>query len=574
MVDRLGYLRSLLRFAFRKNPYLYLSLTLSVVSVVLELAAMTTLLPLASLAAGQTLPERSLPVVLIASAGLNVDARTLLLVFALLFSARVITQFAGQGLTLFLSKRMVAQLSTEAFENLVTAVPLKEVERASIGSYITLVGDEAFRASNLVVYLNQFLALALLAVLYFGAVFAYSPLVGVAVLIFLSLSFVAMFQSFRVSHKLGARQVEQSQSASSVFLDALNGLRSVRAFSAENFVSTSYRAQIWRYVRTLFAIDAISLLTRLGPALLLLFAVAILAAWPAASNRFSLDFPFVVTIVIFLMRFFPVVGQGLGILLRIVADARAGRDVTHLVEVPPSRRRDGSKIGPIQRIQALSLGFWHDPEKLVLRDFNLTLERSQSYAMVGLSGSGKSSFLDLLLGFYPLEEGRLLINGIPIDDIAPAELRARMLLVPQETNIFNDTVANNIRFGANASDETLRQACRIACIDEFISNLPQGYETPLTYRGTNLSGGQKQRIGIARAIVRSPDVLLLDESTSALDADTRARVIENLLREFRERILLFVTHDSYVTSRVARTFDMAKINYAQGSPAAIGEDAQ
>ncbi len=528
---------------------------------------MTTMLPLSMVAAGQPLPEEMWIVKVVKQTNIELNGRSLFLVFIALFGLRVVTQFVGEALTLFLSKRLLSQLATRAFATLVNVVPLKEVEKASIGSFIALVGDESFRASTLVIYLNQLASLVLLSGLYYAAILVYSPAVGVSLFVFLVVSFLAMYESFRVSHRLGIRQVEQSKSAGSLFLDALNGLRSVRAFSAEDYVTEDYRRQMSSYMRTLFSIDLISLLTRLGPALLLLGAVATVAVLPAASARFSMEFAFIVTVVILLMRFFPVVGQAVTVALRVVADAKAGRDVTKLIREYGEAAEYGVAravlLGRVERLEACGLDFSHNRERTILKSFNIAMECGRSYALIGLSGSGKSTFLDLLMRFYPVEQGRLLVNGVPIEKVSIGELRRRVLLVSQETTIFNDTVTNNLRFGCHVPFDDLERACRIACIHDFIVGLPQGYETVLSYRGTNLSGGQRQRIGIARAIVRRPDVLLLDESTSALDVETRKVIVRNLLEEFRDRIVLFVTHDGYVTSQVTHVFDMAAINSAE-----------
>ncbi len=324
---------------------------------------------------------------------------------------------------------------------------------------------------------------------------------------FLSVSLLSLIEAFRISHRLGHRQVEESQIANTIFLDALNGLRSVRSFSAEDYVAEKYRIGIRQYMRTTALIEIISLSARSGPALFLLACVGVVAAIPATSSRLELDLPFLVTIIILLMRFFPIAGQTLNIALRVISDARSGRDVTHLIEEYRDSPRDAGgsrRLGKIDMIDVVDLGFRHAAEKPVLQGLELSLKKGRSYALAGLSGSGKSTFLDLLLGFFGPDEGKILINGEAIDRFTSSELRQKILLVAQEATIFNDTLANNLKMGLEVSEEDIERACRIACIDDFISELPNGYETLLQYRGNNLSGGQKQRLGIARAVLRNP----------------------------------------------------------------------
>lgn len=568
-MNQLSYLRVLVAFAFRENPLLYLALLVSVGSVFLELAAMTTLLPLANVASGHAMDSSSGLGRLFERLGVMPDGPALLLVFISLFGLRVVSQFIGQVLIQYLSKQLLHQLATRAFYTLLTAIPMREIEKQSIGSYISLVGDESFRASTLVTNMSQLVTQILLAGLYFAAIWSYSAPVAYTVLGFLGITFLLLFEAFRSSHRLGSVQLEQSHSAGSLFLDALNGLRSVRAFSAEGFVSKGYSSMMRNYMRTLFRIEVVNLLTRLGPALILLLAAAAFTLYPKVLGNELADFAFAVTIVIFMLRFFPVVGQTLNIALRVVSDARAGRDVTRLVQQAatpkpalPKAAGAGQKVGEI-RIQ--NLGFSHLPGKPVLRDASLLLAKGRSYAVIGRSGSGKTSIMDLLLGFAVPDAGRILIDGVPSTEISEQELRNKILLVTQDTTIFNDTLGNNIRFGADATDAEVLEACRIAGVDLFLDELPMGLDTLLTYRGTNLSGGQRQRIGIARALLRQPAVLLLDESTSALDATTRQQVISNLINTFRDRIIVFVTHDIHVIEAVDEVLDMALINKVEGS---------
>jgi ABC-type bacteriocin/lantibiotic exporter with double-glycine peptidase domain len=555
-----AYLRALVAFAFKNNPLLVVSLVLAVISVFLELAAMATLMPLTSIVASGVVPHDTTVVRILLLVGLDPSGERLLLFFVGVFACRIVTQLISQTLTIYLGRRLLLQLTSRAFSALIFDVPVKIIEEKSIGYFITLAGDEASRASNLIVVITQFLTTTLLAALYFLAIFSYSKAIAVAVLVFLAVTFFALFESFRVSHRLGIRQVEQSQAASSLFLDSLNGLRSVRSFSAEKYVTKSYFDQIRAYVRTLAIIDGVALFARLGPALFLLLSVALLSSWPTARDHLSLELPFLVTMIILLMRFFPIVGQGLNLALRVIADARAGRDVTQIVgqyQGAPAGQPLHSDMDAITSIDAVGVHFQHLDGKPVLEDFNAGFVKGRSYALIGVSGSGKSTFLDLLLGFFSPAEGTIVVNGHPSDDRNRKELRGKIILVAQDAAIFNDTMENNLRLGLSIPRDQVERACRIACIHDFIEGMPDGYDTLLSYRGSNLSGGQKQRIGIARAVLRRPDVLLLDESTSALDAATREQVLSNLIEEFRERILIFVTHDETVMSRVDEVIDLS-----------------
>jgi ABC-type bacteriocin/lantibiotic exporter with double-glycine peptidase domain len=176
--------------------------------------------------------------------------------------------------------------------------------------------------------------------------------------------------------------------------------------------------------------------------------------------------------------------------------------------------------------------------------------------VVGASGSGKTTFFDLLLGFYAPDRGEVCVNGMPVQRIDNPSLRARIVLVGQQVAIFNDSIAGNVRFGAEASEQQIRAACQAACVEDFVQALPERYETLLSFQGSNLSGGQRQRIGIARGLLRDAEVLLLDECTAGLDPETRDRVVSNILRLYRDRIVVFATHDKEVVSHVSEVLSL------------------
>ena len=183
------------------------------------------------------------------------------------------------------------------------------------------------------------------------------------------------------------------------------------------------------------------------------------------------------------------------------------------------------------------------PDHAALDDFTLTVRPGETVALVGPSGAGKSTVFQLLLRFYDPDAGQVLVDGVPVDQLDPKELRSDMALVPQEVVVFGDTVGNNIRYGRpDATDDEVTEAARAAEALQFIDRLPQGFATDIGERGVTLSGGQRQRIAIARAILRDAPLLLLDEATSALDAESEALVQEALDHLMADRTTIVIAH--------------------------------
>jgi ATP-binding cassette subfamily B protein len=167
----------------------------------------------------------------------------------------------------------------------------------------------------------------------------------------------------------------------------------------------------------------------------------------------------------------------------------------------------------------------------------------QTVAIVGPSGAGKSTVFQLLLRFYDPSSGGIVLDGVATKDLSLSDLRQRIGIVPQDAVIFSSSALDNIRYGRpDASDEEVRAAARSAFADEFISALPEGYDTFLGERGVRLSGGQRQRIAIARAMLKNPPLLLLDEATSALDAESERMVQAALESAMRDRTTLVIAH--------------------------------
>jgi subfamily B ATP-binding cassette protein MsbA len=187
--------------------------------------------------------------------------------------------------------------------------------------------------------------------------------------------------------------------------------------------------------------------------------------------------------------------------------------------------------------------FKYDTSDIVLADVSFSVRKGEIVALVGPSGGGKSTIVDLLCRFHDPLKGRITIDGIGLRDLSFASLRGLLGVVTQETLLFNDTVANNIAYPQGPENkERLIAAARAANAHDFITQLPQGYQTVIGNRGTMLSGGQRQRLAIARALMKDPEILVFDEATSSLDTEAERLVQEAIDRLMAGRTTIVIAH--------------------------------
>jgi ATP-binding cassette subfamily B protein len=254
-----------------------------------------------------------------------------------------------------------------------------------------------------------------------------------------------------------------------------------------------------------------------------------------------------VVYVIILASAFAILGEVYGDLLR--AAGATERLMELLGSHSPISSPSKPALAPVQiegsaiKFEAVKFHYPSRPNQAAISNFSLSVKSGQTVAIVGPSGAGKSTVFQLLLRFYDPAQGRIVLDGVATRDLSLHDLRQRIGIVPQDAVIFSNSALENIRYGRpDASDAEVRTAATAAFADDFIRELPEGYDTFLGERGVRLSGGQRQRIAIARAMLKNPPLLLLDEATSALDAESERMVQAALESAMRGRTTLVIAH--------------------------------
>ena len=196
-----------------------------------------------------------------------------------------------------------------------------------------------------------------------------------------------------------------------------------------------------------------------------------------------------------------------------------------------------------KEIEFKNVNFSYTDEKQILKDINLTIPKGKTVALVGNSGGGKTTVVNLIPRFYDTNEGEILIDGTNIKDLSLKSLRDNIAVVFQDNFLFSGTIRDNIMLGKqNATDKEVQKAIQMACLDEFITSLENGLDTEIGERGVLLSGGQKQRIAIARAFIKNAPIVILDEATSALDNKSEAIVQQAIDNLMKDRTVIVIAH--------------------------------
>lgn len=542
----------------RHFPLARWALVLTLLLLLLEYAVVSVMIPLAASSGGGSSSGASATVSriwgqVVAMLGLQPTLITWVWLFLVLLTLRSAAGYAHVLVTTYLSKQVHRRFSEDVFRRVLLDEPMTQVYKRSIGYYVSLAGDDTFRAGSLVNSGLQMLAGVFSAGAGLILLYLFSPLVFAATLGFLGLSALLVLLSIRQMLRRNGQSVALSREAGTGFLEALNSLRSIRSMGCEPFVRETYRGQMQRYTRLLFEVDGLRAGIKAVPGLVaLLTGVVALGPWFSGAIPLAPQTVFAGTTII--IRIFISLGVLMSSAGAFLIDVRAAKDLRQLTQADAAANQaeavpvssTGASAGSALSFHELALrgvDYAYAPDQPVLQGLSFTFRAGRVHAIIGPSGSGKSTLADLLLGLFAPDAGQILADGVPL---SPEFLRQRVILVEQQPRIFSVSVQDNLSLGMAVSDAEIEAVLEAVDLTEVIRALPDGIHTLMDYQGSNLSGGQRQRLSIARALLRQPQVLILDEATSALDPQTRDLVVARIRARFQHGVIVFITHDETI----------------------------
>ena len=473
----------------------------------------------------------------------------LCLALSLITAVKTACYFGASAVMIPIRTGVVKDIRTSLY-NKILSLPLGYFSQERKGDIIARMSGDVQEVENSITsVLDMLIKNPILIVFYLGTLIAISWQLTVFVLVFAPLMMWLM-------GLIGRRLKRQSTETQSLWSDTmsqveetLGGLRIIKAFLAEKKMSgrfDSVTEQMKRKTsqvatRQVLAHPVSEFLGTLMIAIVLWFGGTLIL-----GERSVIDAPtFIFYMVILYSVIQPIkdlakaaysIPKGLASMDRIDAILNAGN--------PIAEKENPVKVkGFEKQIEFKDVSFHYEDGREVLHDVNLVIPKGRTLAIVGASGAGKSTLVDLIPRFYDASSGSLTIDGVDVKDMSIRDLRALMGNVNQDPILFNDTIFNNIAFGVEgATREQVEAAARIANAHDFIMEKEAGYDTNIGDRGVKLSGGQRQRISIARAILKNPPILILDEATASLDTESERIVQEALDRLMSSRTTIAIAH--------------------------------
>lgn len=454
-------------------------------------------------------------------------------------------------------QRITAGIRNDLFKH-VTSLATRFFDRTPVGRLITRLTSDVDALGDVfstgaIGVVSDLLTMLVIIVVMFSLQWQLALML--LVMLFPITGLIIYFQQqFRTANY---RSREELSALNSTLQENIVGINVVQLFRRENFNSELFKTINSRYIkevdRTIFFDSAVSA-TLEWIALAAIGAVLWLGSLLVMNK--VLDFGILTSFILFAQRLFDPLRQfaerftaiqaGLTALERvndILNEPIEIRDPElRVLEQPPQDQPATAQSSIPSEIRFEHVSFGYKSDELVLRDLNFTIRSGEKVALVGPTGAGKSSIIRLLCRLYEVSQGRILLDGQDIRDLPQSELRRRMAVILQDGFLFAGDVKGNITLGESFSIAQVRAAAEQTNVASFIERLPQGYDTPLRQRGTNLSGGEKQLLAFARAAIRNPSILILDEATANLDVGTESMIQTALEKLLTGRTAIIIAH--------------------------------
>jgi ATP-binding cassette subfamily B protein len=445
------------------------------------------------------------------------------------------------------SQRTLKQLRRDLFMHLQT-LPLSFFDRNPVGELMSRLTNDIDAINQTVSQNVTFLLAGVLSML--GILIAMFVLnVWLALASVLVVPIIFWFTEFVARYtRTGFRRLQKCLGElNAVMEESISGEKVVKAFRRNESVIDTFRQHNQEVYRAGVYANSYALLMMPLTGVLGNFFVIVLAGlggWLALRGLVTVGI--IATFISYGQNFTQPLRQ-LANMYNSIQAALAGAERVFEIIDTPSEVDDAPDAVPLEsmkgRVRFEHVEFGYRPDTPIIKDMTLEAKAGETVALVGPTGAGKTTIINLLTRFYEVDGGKITIDGTDIGDMGKAYLRRQLGLVLQDTFLFSDTVMENIRYGRlEATDEECIQAAKLAEADYFIRQLPQGYQTSLSERASNLSQGQRQLLAIARAILANPDILILDEATSSVDTRTEARIQKALLRLMEGRTSFVIAH--------------------------------
>ena len=411
------------------------------------------------------------------------------------------------------------------------------IERGIIGTEFLL----RFLFFNIIPLIFEFFLVMIILIYKFDMI--YTIIISICLIIYSYFTYKITEWRVLIRKKMNEFDSDSNQKA----IDGLLNYETVKYFNAEEYEMNRYDYSRQKYQKAAVKTSITLAILNLGQAIIItsgLMFIMILAMGQVHNGNITLG-SFIGLNAIILQLSMPL--NFLGTVYREIRQALVDLEAMfeifkHKVEVKDKKNAELLEVSN-SNIVFKNVNFSYNPEKIILNNFSINILKGNQIAIVGKTGSGKSTIGRLLFRFYDPSEGSILIDGQEIQEVTLNSLHQNIGVVPQDTVLFNDSIKYNIKYGnQNADLKKIQSAAKSACIDDFINSLPDGYNTLVGERGLKLSGGEKQRIGIARTILKDAPILLLDEATSSLDYTTEKKILSNLKEEKQNSTMIIISH--------------------------------